>query len=78
MDDFKSQGHQKEVELGVENLLCPNTTSLGDKYKIKNLFSHIKDRTAVSFEIITCNEEFISNCKNESDIKNLLDHLVIT
>lgn len=64
--------------MGVENLLCPNTTSLAEKYKLKNLFSHVKDRTAVSFEIIACNDEFIPDCKNESEIRSLLDHLVIT
>ena len=77
-EDFVSNGFKRKVELGLEKLLCPNTESLGNSYKLKNLYSQKIERTAVSFEIITCNKEFTDDCASEEDIASLLDHLIFS
>ena len=31
-EDFKKQGYHKEIDIGVDNLLCPDTEKLSNKY----------------------------------------------
>ena len=77
-EDFVSNGFERKVELGLEKLLCPDTESLGNSYKLKNLYSHKIERTAISYEIITCNDKFTEGCKRPSEIRKLLDQIFIT
>jgi hypothetical protein len=77
-ENFIKNGHERKVELGLEKLICPDTESLGNTYKLKNLYAHKIERTAISYEIITCNKEFTADCASEEKIASLLDHLIFT
>ena len=59
-------------------MLCPDVESLVDKYKLRNGYDQINDRTAISLEIISCNDQFTKGCKDRAEIKKLLDTIFIT
>jgi hypothetical protein len=77
-EDFSKNGHDRKVELGIQKLLCPDTEALGNRYKLKNLYAHKVERTAISYEIITCNREYTEGCASNAEIASLLDHLIFT
>lgn len=64
--------------MGLEKLICPDTESLGNQYRLKNLYAHKIERSAVSYEIIACNEAFTKDCAPKEKIESLLDHLIFT
>ena len=38
----------------------------------------MNERVSMSIDIITCNKEFVSNCKSETEIKEILNLLIFT
>ena len=50
-----------------------------DKFiKIKNGYSNYTERVSFSFEIIECSKSQDQSCKEEGEIKNLLDNIFFT
>ena len=57
-EDFHLNGYRNEIPIGIEKLLCPDVEHLKDDYKLRNGYDQRNDRTAISLEIISCNDKF--------------------
>ena len=77
-EDFENNGYKNDMAIGASNLLCPDVGGLADKYKLRNGYDQRNDRTAISLEIISCNDQFTKGCKKPSEIRKLLDSIFIT
>ena len=64
--------------MGINKLLCPEVKALGTAYKLKNLYAHKVARTAISYEIISCNPVYTEDCASQKDIRAILDNLFFT
>ena len=64
--------------MDINKFLCPDVEALGAAFKLKNLYAHKIERTAVSYEIIACNPAYSENCASPNDIKAILDSLFFT
>lgn len=77
--DFRRNGYDREVELGISNLLCPDVEWMQWEYKMKNGYSQKRERTAITIEIAMCNQDMVeAGCKNDTEIEQLLKSLVFT
>ena len=77
-EDFENNGYKHDIAIGASKLLCPDVENLKDEYKLRNGFDQRNDRTAISLEIISCNDKFTEGCKKPSEISKLLESIYIT
>ena len=79
MDDFRNNGFERELEIDLQALLCPDVEWMQWRYKLKNGYSSSRDRTSFSIDITTCNTLQVKRgCKSDKDIERLLNSLVFT
>ena len=81
-EDFKRQGYSREIDIGVDHLLyfaqTPKNSQTTTNSKICIRITDMNERVSMSIDIITCNKEFVPNCKNETEIKEILSLLYFT
>ena len=66
--DFIDNGYSKEINLNIDNLICPETAWLGDNYDVYNGYSNKISRNSMHIEIIRCHDKFDKKyaCKSGS------------
>ena len=78
--DFIDNGYSKEINLNIDNLICPETAWLGESYDVYNGYSNKISRNSMHIEIIRCHDKFDKKyaCKSESYTSKFLDTLYFT
>lgn len=76
--DFLNNGYEDSISYNVGNLLCPDVEILKDNYMLRNKYENRFDRAGVSIDIISCNDKFVDDCKNDTEIADFVSKLIFT
>jgi len=64
----------------VDTVLCPETSHLGEYYKLTNSYIEVVNKDSFAIEIIKCNKDEKGEgfCADDNDIRELVSSLVFT